>query len=275
MSADGLILTNNHVIAGAESIRVQFDDGTATAATIVGADSVDDLAVIKAEGVTKLIPASLRSAPVRVGEPVLAVGSPFGLTGTVSAGLVSAIHRPVWTSTPKGPEQVHDTIIDTLQSDAPMNPGNSGGPLVDMSGLVIGLNSAIASLPSTSNPSFAPVGIGFAIPIDQAARIAREIIATGHASRADLGVQVAGGASANPLTAVPSITQVVSGGSAERAGLHAGDTITSFDGRPTATAAKLLAALHSTPPNSTIQISYLPGTTTETISVTLGSVAVG
>ena len=188
---------------------------------------------------------------------------------------MSAIHRPVWTSTPKGPEQVHDTIIDTLQSDAPTNPGNPGGPLVDMSGLVIGLNSSSPRYRQQLIQPLPPPASALPYPSIRPHGSPEKSSPPGTPRVLIWCRQAAGGASANPLTAVPSITQVVSGGSAERAGLHAGDTITSFDGRPTATAAKLLAALHSTPPNSTIQISYLRGTTTDTISVTLGSVAVG
>jgi putative serine protease PepD len=269
LSGDGLILTNNHVIAGAETIQVRFDDGTTTGASTVGVDNADDLAVIRAAGVTGLSPAHLTS-PVRVGEPVLAFGSPFGLAGTVTEGIVSAVNRPVWTAAPKGPGQGEDAIVDTIQTDAAVNPGNSGGPLVDMSGNVVGINSAFATLPSTASAGVMPLGIGFAIPAEQADRIARQLIATGHATRADLGATV--DENTNPLTAPATIAAVQAGGSAEKAGLEVGDTITAFGGRPLDSAAALLAALHSAPPDSIIQITYRRGPASNTISVTLGSI---
>src|SRR5450631_3541120 len=175
LSAGGLILTNNHVIDGATSLKVQFNDGTTAAATVVGADPTDDLAVITAAGVSGLTPATLgTSADLKIGQGVVAVGSPLGLSATVTSGIVSALNRPVRTSSAEEqqtPDQgqsqdpfqgqgqgqgqgstgtSQDTVMNAVQTDAAINPGNSGGPLVDMSGQVIGINSAIASLSSTA-----------------------------------------------------------------------------------------------------------------------------
>ena len=209
LQSNGYILTNNHVVAvaatGSGSVSVTFNDNTTAPARIVGTDSLDDLAVIKVNR-TGLKPASLgNSSDIQVGDPVLAVGSPLGLTGTVTAGIVSAVNRPVQTqeqSQPQlpnlfgnggssgGSQTATPTVIDAIQTDAAINPGNSGGALVDAAGDVIGINSAIASVSSESidGSQSGNIGVGFAIPINQARTIANELITTGHAVHPLLGV---------------------------------------------------------------------------------------
>jgi len=290
MSADGLILTNNHVIDGASTLQVQFNDGTTANATVVGTDSTDDLAVIKADGVSGLTPAAIgSSADLQVGQDVVAVGSPLGLSATVTSGIVSALNRPVATSdaqeqTPQQlpgrgqtqtPSQaaVQATVINAIQTDAAINPGNSGGPLVDMSGKVIGINSAIASLSDGASGEAGSIGVGFAIPIDQAKRIADEIIATGKASHAVLGASV-GDASAAPdslLTTGAQLSAVTSGGAAEAAGLQVGDVITAVGEQKVESANALIAAVRSAVPNTAVTITYTRDGDSATASVTLGS----
>ncbi len=298
LSADGQILTNNHVIEGATDLQVQFNDGTTARATVVGADPVDDLAVIKAEGVSGLTPATLgTSADLQVGQDVVAVGSPLGLSATVTAGIVSALNRPVATSSAQdqqpqqqqlpgfgqqpqqqgqsqaAPAAPQSTVINAIQTDAAINPGNSGGPLVDMSGNVIGINSAIASLSSGTNGESGSIGVGFAIPIDQAKRIADEIVKTGKASHAVLGASV-GDATVNGqalLTSGAKISQLTSGGGAEKAGLQVGDVITKVGEQKVESADALVAAVRSAAPNGTVSITYTRGGESKTVDVTLGS----
>ncbi len=292
LSADGQILTNNHVIEGATDLQVQFNDGSTAKATVVGADPVDDLAVIKAEGKSGLTPATLgTSADLQVGQDVVAVGSPLGLSATVTAGIVSALNRPVATSNAQNQQRQQlpgfgqqdqsqaaptaslSTVINAIQTDAAINPGNSGGPLVDMSGKVIGVNSAIASLSSGASGESGSIGVGFAIPIDQAKRIAEEIIKTGKATHAVLGASV-GDATVNGqalLTAGAKISQLTAGGGGEKAGLQAGDVITKVGDQKVESADALVAAIRSAPPNSDVTITYTRGSQTKTVTVTLGS----
>jgi putative serine protease PepD len=297
LSADGLILTNNHVIDGATSLKVQFNDGTSAEAKVVGADSTDDLAVIKASGVSGLTPATLgTSADLKIGQSVVAVGSPLGLSATVTSGIVSALNRPVRTSSAEEqqtPDQgqsqdpfqgqgqsqsstgtSQDTVMNAVQTDAAINPGNSGGPLVDMTGKVIGINSAIASLSSSSSSSQSgSIGVGFAIPIDQAKRIAQEIIDTGHATHALLGATVSDATDgANSLLTVGAkIGEITAGSGAEKAGLKAGDVITKVGDQHVDSGDALVAAIRSAAPNGTVNITYTRGTVSDTVSVTLGS----
>ena len=291
LSADGLILTNNHVIDGATGLEVQSNDGSTATATVVGADSTDDLAVIKAQSVSGLTPATLgSSADLQVGQGVVAVGSPLGLSATVTSGIVSALNRPVATtaaapqdsqqltprrgqSQPRTPAATQATVINAIQTDAAINPGNSGGALVDMSGKVIGINSAIASLSSSASDESGSIGVGFAIPIDQAKRISDEIIATGTASHAVLGASVADATlDGNPLvTTGATISAVTAGGGAAAAGLQVGDVITQLGELKIESADALVAAVRSSPPNSAVDVSYLRAGAENTVSVTLGS----
>ncbi len=271
LTADGLILTNNHVVAGATNIEVRFNDGTTAAATVVGTTATDDLAVIKADGVSGLTPATLgSSANLQVGQPVVAIGSPLGLSATVTSGIVSALNRPVRTGSESGQSQ--DTVINAVQTDAAINPGNSGGALVDMNGSVIGINSAIASLSSSQGGQAGSIGVGFAIPVDQAKRIAQEIISTGKATHAVLGASVsdaAGRSSQIPTGA--QIARVTAGSGAEAAGLQDGDVITEVGNQAVESADALIAAVRSATPNGTVSVTFVRGGQTQTVDVTLGS----
>jgi putative serine protease PepD len=281
VSSGGLILTNNHVVAGATALVVQFNDSTTAAATVVGADATDDLAVLKA-GVTGLVPATLgTSADISVGQPVVAIGSPLGLSATVTSGIVSALNRPVRTSstdqqTPSSGQSTtnQDTVMNAVQTDAAINPGNSGGPLVDMAGRVIGINSAIASLSSSSSGQAGSIGVGFSIPIDQAKRVAQEIIDTGHATHAVLGASVSDATTGTNslLTVGASIGQVTAGSGADTAGLKAGDVITTVGDQHIDSADALIATIRAATPGGQVSITYTRGNTTDnTASVTLGT----
>ena len=166
-----------------------FSDGRTAPFTVVGADPTTDIAVVRVQGVSGLTPIKLgSSANLHVGQPVMAVGSPLGLSGTVTTGIVSALNRPVSTTGETGNQ---NTVLDAIQTDAAINPGNSGGALVNMSGQLVGVNSAIATLGGDSpDAQSGSIGLGFAIPVDQAKRIADELISSGTASHASLGVQV-------------------------------------------------------------------------------------
>jgi putative serine protease PepD len=272
LTSSGLILTNNHVIDGATRLTVQFNDGTTGTATVVGADPTDDLAVIKVDGVSGLKPAVLgTSSDLKVGQQVVAVGSPLGLSATVTTGIVSALDRPVRTSSADGPS-AQDTVLNAIQTDAAINPGNSGGPLVDMDGYVIGINSAIATLSAGQGGQSGSIGVGFAIPIDQAHRIAQEIINTGKASHAVLGATVRDAADkTRGITTGAEIVSVTDGGGAAKAGLKAGDVVTKVGDKPVESADALVATIRSSQPGGTIQLTYLRGGSSSTVTVKLGS----
>jgi putative serine protease PepD len=269
LRSDGYILTNNHVISsavsGGGSISVTFNDGTSTSASVVGADQEDDLAVIKVNK-TGLPAATLgSSSKVRVGDPVLAVGSPLGLQGTVTSGIVSSINRPVDTTDQQQqinpfngqPAQTPATAFEAIQTDAAINPGNSGGPLVDGSGNVIGINSAIASTGGSAIGGQAGnIGVGFAIPIDQAKPIAQELITTGKASHPLLGVSLAP-ATDNNGNAIARVAAVSPGGPAQKAGIKAGDIIVAIDGQQTAGSSAAIAAIRAHKPGDTVSVTVL------------------
>lgn len=278
LSPDGLILTNNHVIAAAASAQnkdragpapkttVTFSDGRTASFTVVGADPTTDIAVVRAQGVSGLTPITLGSSGnLRVGEPVVAVGSPLGLEGTVTTGIVSALNRPVSTT---GETNNQNTVLDAIQTDAAINPGNSGGALVNMNGELVGVNSAIATLGSDSAESQSgSIGLGFAIPVDQARRIADELISTGTASHASLGVQVTSEKGAPGA----KVVEVVPDGAAAGAGLPNGVVVTRVDDRPVNNADGLVAAVRSKAPGEKVTLTYLdPSGNSKTVQVTLG-----
>ncbi|HEY5116111.1 MAG TPA: trypsin-like peptidase domain-containing protein [Nakamurella sp.] len=280
LTADGLILTNNHVVEGATDLQVRFNDGTTATAEVVGKTASDDLAVIKVKGVSGLVPATLGSSGnLAVGQPVVAIGSPLGLSATVTSGIVSALNRPVRTSSEQtqSGQNGQDTVMNAVQTDAAINPGNSGGALVDMSGAVIGINSAIASL-STPTDGSQPgsIGVGFAIPIDQAKRIAQEIINTGSATHAVLGasVQDASGGSSQ-ISSGAELAKITPGSGAEAAGLQQGDVVTKVGNQSVESADALIAAIRSAQPGGTVDITYTRGSDTQTVTVTLGSAPAG
>jgi putative serine protease PepD len=273
ISDAGYILTNNHVIAAVAhggKLRVILPDEQVVPATVVGKpDTVSDLAVIRVRGVHGLHAAVLgSSSSVAVGDPVVAVGSPLGLAGTVTSGIVSALDRPVAAGTNQG---AADNVIDAIQTDAAINPGNSGGPLVDARGQVIGVNSAIATLSSSplSGGEGGNIGLGFAIPIDQAKRIARAIISNGFATHAIIGVRLDGRYDGDGARIIKGASAV--SGPAARAGLHAGDVIVAVDGQRITSADELIVAIRKRVPGEHVTLTYLRGGQRRTATVVLGS----
>nr|WP_238994574.1 trypsin-like peptidase domain-containing protein [Mycolicibacterium chubuense] len=284
LSPDGLILTNNHVVApavqsdnaGAQpaafdgtdtTSSVTFSDGRTAPFTVVGTDPTGDLAVVRAQGVTGLTPITIGSSKdVKIGQEVVAIGSPLGLQGTVTRGIISALNRPVAAGDGAGNSPV---VLDALQTDAAINPGNSGGPLVDMNGALIGVNSAGASLGSGSGSGGGSIGLGFAIPSDQAKRIADELISTGTASHGSLGVQLSTGRDQGAGAAVAG---VAAGSPAARAGLSGGAVITKFGDQVIDGPEALAAAVRSKVPGDQVSMTYRDDSgATRTTQVTLGA----
>jgi putative serine protease PepD len=275
LSTDGLILTNNHVVATAgdgsrgpagPETKVTFANGSTTSFSVVGADPGSDIAVVRAENVSGLTPIAVgSSADLRVGQDVVAIGSPLGLEGTVTTGIISALNRPVAAG---GDAKNQNTVLDAIQTDAAINPGNSGGALVNMNGELVGINSAIATLGADAGGTQGgSIGLGFAIPVDQAKRIADELIQTGSASRASLGVQVGNDAGVDGA----KIVEVTSGGAAAAAGLPSGVTVTKLDDRVIGSADALVAAVRSKAPGDKVTLTYLDAAgKTQTVEVTLG-----
>ncbi len=273
LSSDGLILTNNHVVQaaanGGRAVAV-LQDGRSVPVEIVGRAPSFDLAVVRAQGVNGLTPAQLgTSGTVRVGQEVVAIGSPLGLSGTVTSGIVSALDRPVRAG---GERSGQDTVLNAIQTDAAINPGNSGGPLTDMQGRVIGINTAIASL-GFGDGQAGSIGLGFAIPIDQAKRIANELVRTGQATQAILGVIVPGGL---PEDGEAVIQEVTPGGAAAAAGIRPGEMITKLNERVIDSGDALVAAIRSYNPGSQVKITVKnPAGATRQVQATLGSQQVG
>jgi putative serine protease PepD len=275
--SDGYILTNNHVVSVAGnggSIKVLTDDGRQATAKIVGTDEPDDLAVIKVDGLSNLTAATFaKSSNLVVGQAVVAVGAPLGLSNTVTSGIVSNTARPVRAG------DNDQSVFNAVQTDAAINPGNSGGPLVDLNGNVVGINAAIATansgglqIPGQSQQS-GSIGIGFAIPSDEAGRIANELISTGKATHAVIGVQVnasSNGQSAN-ATLGATLSSVQGGTPAAKAGLRAGDVITAVGQQRIEDADGLIAAVRSHAPNDKVKITYTRAGKTNTVEVTLAS----
>jgi putative serine protease PepD len=264
--SDGYILTNNHVVANAAdggSLTVRLQDGRSLDAVIVGRDPSYDLAVIKVDA-AGLPTASLgNSDGVVVGDTAIAVGSPLGLEGTVTSGIVSSLNRPV---TAGGSGEL--AYINAIQTDAAINPGNSGGPLVDAAGRVIGVNSAIAGLGQAADGSQqGSIGLGFAIPVNQAKRVADEIISTGRSTHPIIGISI-DLTYRGPGAQIKGITP---GGPAERAGLAAGDVLVSVDGRSVANSTELIVATRTHAPGDTVTIGVRDGSGTRDVRVTLAS----
>jgi putative serine protease PepD len=277
LSRSGYILTNNHVIAAAKrggELAVILPDKSRVPATVVGEpDTVDDIAVIKVSGVDDLAPAAIGdSSNLAVGDPVVAVGSPLGLAGTVTSGIVSALNRPVEAG---GVAGVAEDVIDAIQTDAAINPGNSGGPLVDSEGRVVGVNSAIASLSTASITSqqSGSIGLGFAIPINEAKRIAEQIITRGYATHAIIGVRLDPTYEGDGAKVSTSSTgeNVTSGGPADKAGIKPGDVIVAVDQERITTADELIVAIRRRVPGSEIELTYLRNGHRTTVTVKLGS----
>jgi putative serine protease PepD len=270
IDSTGFILTNNHVISDAAvdggRIEVQLNDGTTLAATIVGRDSAYDLAVLKVDrtGLTALTFGD--SDQVAVGDAVIAIGSPLGLSGTVTLGIVSAKDRAVTA----GEDAGDNSYINAIQTDAAINPGNSGGPLVNSAGAVIGVNSAIATL-GTSFLSLqsGSIGLGFAIPINQARKTAEQLIKNGKATYPVVGISVDMQYAGDGAKIADTKNAIVPGGPAARAGLRAGDLITKFDGRTITTPEELIVAIRSKNVGDKVEIEYIRAEKTLKATLTL------
>ncbi len=267
MDQQGRIMTNNHVVAGAadgDRIRVQFSDGRRQTATLVGRSPSYDLAVIKVKAAASLQPIEIGDSDAsEVGQPVIAVGSPLGLPGTVTQGIVSAQRRPV-VVTGASDADAPTAYIDAIQTDAPINPGNSGGPLIDAGARVIGINSAILTLGSGRGQA-GSIGLGFAIPINQAVTISRQLISDGRATYPVIGASVATASGGVELTSVDS------GGPARKAGLREGDLITKVDGRTVAGMEELIVDIRTRRPGDVVVLDYRRGSARDQARVTLGS----
>ena len=276
LTSDGLIMTNNHVVAlihaappASTSHVVTLCDGRTGVFSVVAADPTSDVAVVRAQGIAGLIPVSVgSSAGLRVGQPVAAVGSPLGLQNTVTAGVISALNRPVLTGAVADNQLA---AFDAIQTDAALKPGSSGGALVDMNGELIGMNSAIAALAGADGSGGiqgGSIGIGFAIPVDDANRIAGELIATGRATHGWLGVEVADDTNNRGAR----IVGVTDGSPAAVAGLSIGAFVTKVDDHVIGSAEALVAAVHSKAPGAhTSQAFVDPSGDHRTVLVTLGT----
>lgn len=267
LDSQGHIVTNNHVIEGAVNggtqLMVEFTDGRRVPASLVGRSPSYDLAVIRVSANDPLTPVELGdSDSVRPGQGVLAVGAPLGLGGSVTAGIVSAVERPFGVGDAND-ESGATTFINGIQTDAAINPGNSGGPLADTAGRVIGVNSAILTLGAGSEGGRSGnIGLGFAIPINQARTIAEEIIRDGQATYPVIGAAV------GPNAEGVRLTSVTAGGPAARAGLATGDIVTAADGKPVDTPTDLIVRIRTHRPGEQVELTVRGR---GPVSVTLGS----
>ena len=261
----GYIITNNHVIATAQSIQVVLYDGMSFSAQLVGTDSLDDLAVLKVTPTSKLIAATLGdSSKLQVGQEVLAIGNPLGITQTVTDGIISALDRPV------------STIPDAIQTDAAINPGNSGGALVDLQGNLIGIPTLSAIDPQFQTPAN---GVGFAIPSNRVQLIAPQLITSGkvtHTGRVALGIKMtnvdAALAAQNSLSVTTGvlITEVAPNGPAAQAGLKAGDVMVQVGQHAVTDVVSLREALVKLKPGENVAVRIYRGSQQLTVTVTLG-----
>jgi putative serine protease PepD len=275
LTADGYIVTNNHVVATAQgtTVTVIFADGKKATATIVGTDPLNDLAVVKAADVSGLHAATFgASSKMQVGDTVLAIGSPLGLEGSVTAGIISAKDRTIQSSSeddqqqsPFGNSQQQQssgstTMSGLLQTDAPINPGNSGGALVNTNGEVIGINSAIATQGSSSGN----IGLGFAIPSDKASQVAKDLMAGKKVSHAQLGVSVAPAENGGAL-----VSSVTANSAAAKAGIQQGDVITTVDGKNIDDSDDLVAAVQAGTVGQKMTIDFTRDGAKKQVTVTL------
>jgi putative serine protease PepD len=253
-NSSGNIVTNEHVVDGASSISVRFWNGKTYSASVVGTDKSTDLAVIKVDAPSsELHPLSVgNSGDLQVGDGVVAIGSPFGLEETVTSGIVSALHRAI-----EAPNNF--TINDSVQTDAAINHGNSGGPLLNAQGQVVGVNAQIRS------DSGGNEGVGFAIPSSTVRSIATQLISTGKAVHAYLGVAIDATASTAKIASVKAATP------AAQAGLKAGDVVTAVDGTSIASGDDLTRAIDSHKPGDTITLKYRRGGSEHTVDLKLAA----
>ena len=262
LSSDGQILTNEHVIAAAgegADITVSFDDGSRASATVLGSDPLTDTAVIQAEGVEGLTPATIgKSEDLRVGQAVVAIGSPFGLDATVTSGIVSALDRPVGVASDASGDA---TIYPAIQTDAAINPGNSGGPLVDTFGNVVGINSSIRTSGSTSGAG-GSIGLGFSIPIDEVLPIVEQMAAGEEPTHARLGISVSDagiteGQSGADAVIGALVREVGEDSTAGAAGLETGDVVVRVDDTMITGSDSLVATIRSYRPGDTVTLTFV------------------
>ncbi|GIG65440.1 S1C family serine protease [Phytomonospora endophytica] len=265
ISEDGYIITNNHVANPADlhdvELTVVFSDGSSAPAEFKGSSVESDIAVVKVDK-SGLPPVTIAdSEQLAVGDPVLAVGAPLNLPGTVTMGIISALDRPVVAG-----ESNDSSVTAAIQTDAPINPGNSGGPLFDASGRVIGVNASIATF-QNSDGQGGNMGIGFSIPINLAKRLADEIIADGKPSRTVIGIETSETPSPDGVT----VKKVVSPGPAASAGIQDGDVITTFNGKHLTDPVELVALVRKYPANTIVEIGFLRDGAEREVSVTLAA----
>ena len=311
LDAEGHVLTNTHVVtldgkAANATMEVRTSDGKVYSAKIVGTDPLSDLAVIKIDNPSGLVPATLGdSGKLNVGDTAVAIGSPLGLTGTVTDGIVSTLNRTISVASsaapkdgadnsqggdqgfqfaPPGGGQTQSTAdqgsisINVIQTDAAINPGNSGGALVNTKGEIIGVNVAIASAggDSSSGSSSGNIGVGFSIPINNAKRVAQEIISNGKATHGQFGVSVkakAAGSSSSGFSVGAEVATVESGSAADKAGIKVGDVVTKFQNLTISDPNQLTAAVREQPAGATVKVTVLRGGQQKDLDVTLGAAA--
>jgi len=282
LDGQGRILTNNHVVAAAADggrITVVLHDGRTYAATVVGRDPTTDLAVLAvSQPPGDLKPATLGdSSAVEVGDAVMAVGNPLGLSGTVTTGIVSALNRPVTTSAeqraPGGGSRVERVVTNAIQTDAAVNPGNSGGALVDAAGRVVGIPSSIASLGASAGGPSGSIGLGFAIPINEAKDVATQLQNGATVSHAFLGVTLADGTATVEGTQRQAavIGSVTPDAPAARAELARGDAVVAVDGRRLDGADSLVARIRALRPGTAVTLTVVRDGTSREVRVTLGT----
>ena len=311
LDTEGHVLTNTHVVtldgkAANATMEVRTSDGKVYSAKIVGTDPLSDLAVIKIDNPSGLVPATLGdSGKLNVGDTAVAIGSPLGLTGTVTDGIVSTLNRTISVASSAAPKNGADNSqggdqgfqfappgggqsqstadqgsisINVIQTDAAINPGNSGGALVNTKGEIIGVNVAIASAggDSSSGSSNGNIGVGFSIPINNAKRVAQEIINSGKATHAQFGVSVkakAAGTSSSGFSVGAEVATVESGSAADKAGIKVGDVVTKFQDLTISDPNQLTAAVREQPAGATVKVTVLRGGQQKDLDVTLGAAA--
>jgi putative serine protease PepD len=294
LSTDGYALTNAHVVTldGSEAsvkIEVKTFDGHIYSASVVGIDATNDLAVIKVDSPVAMIPIAFAdSNKLNVGDEVVALGAPLGLSNTVTQGIVSALNRTIQVASSAAPENSDNgggglqffsgsgnaINLRVIQTDAAINPGNSGGALVNQSGQLIGINVAIASAGSAG--ASGSIGVGFAIPANVAKRVADEIIKTGTASHGLLGAAVADAANSDnsaSFSVGAEVKELTPGGAAEKGGLKVGDVVTKFNGSVVTSASELTAAVRQEPAGAKATVEFLRDGKVQSIQVTLGNSA--
>jgi putative serine protease PepD len=290
IDAKGHILTNNHVVSGAGSganLTVTLNDGRSFKATVAGTDPSTDLAVITLSNApSDLKPVAIgNSADLKVGDPVMAVGNPLGLAGTVTTGIVSALDRPVTTQAednnqdqnPFGQQQggsdSTEVVTNAIQTSAAINPGNSGGALVNASGQLVGINSAIASLGSSSGGQSGSIGIGFAIPVNEAKTIAQQLIDNGKAQHSFLGITTRDGTASDGTAqrTGAQVVQVSPGTPAAKAGLKSGDVVIKVDDQATGSSESLVASIRERAVGDKVTLTVIRDGKQMTLSATLAA----